>query len=136
MKGPEMAIAAAFLGAGCAVLIAGLQRILRRARQRQRATDRQIVSLAATVKTLEARVAELSRRTPPAGEIGSISAAGESTGLAPSTELEPKTLAVLTAAATAALGKAAYIRSARSVAVTSESVSPWSQQGRVIVQTS
>jgi len=136
MKSTEMTMVAVLVGAGCAALIAGLRLVLRRASQRQQATNQQITALTATVKALEACVAELSRRTPPAGEIEPISAAAECTGLAPFTELEPKTLAVITAAATAFLGKAAHIRSARPLPVATGNVSPWSQQGRVIVQTS
>jgi outer membrane murein-binding lipoprotein Lpp len=136
MKSTGMTIATVLLGAGCAALIAGLQRILRREKHRQRATDRQISALAATVKTLEARVAELSRVAHPPQTVESVAAAVEGYGLAGLDEPKPETLAVITAAATAYLGKAARIRSVRLVPGATESVSPWSQQGRVIVQTS
>lgn len=131
MKGMELAMASVLAGAGCAVLAAAL----RRAARRRRATEGQLAALAATVKTLQARVAELSRAAS-SGPVESIAAAAEGAGVTRLHEPRPETLAVLTAAATAFLGKAAHLRSARLSAGSAESVSPWSQQGRVIVQTS
>lgn len=125
LQGIEMAMVAVLTGAGCAALIAAF----RRAAERQRAADGQLKALAATVQNLQARVVELSRRIPSAHEVAPAPAPAESGP-------EPKTLAVLTAAATAFLGKAAQIRSVRTAPGATENVSPWSQQGRVIVQTS
>lgn len=121
----EVAMVAGLAGAGCVTLIA----VLRRAAERQRAVDGHLKALAATVETLQARVVELSRRMPATRDAEPISAAAQE-------EPEPKTLAVLTAAATAFLGRAAQIRSVRRSPAAAGDVSPWSQQGRVIVQTS
>lgn len=126
MKGIEIAVAAMVAGAACAALLAAV----RRAAQRQQATDRQLAALAATVTSLQARVVELGRRTAVSTQgIQPISTAADN-------DPEPKTLAVMAAAATAFLGKAAQVRSARPMSGSIENVSPWSQQGRVIVQTS
>lgn len=121
----QMAIAGVVVGAVCAALLLAL----RRAIDRRQAADRQLAALSATVKTLQSRVAELSRRTPPEHEIEPISVVAENSP-------EPKTLAILAAAATAFLGKTAHIRSVSSIPGATADVSPWSQQGRVIVQTS
>ena len=65
------------------------------------------------METLEARIAKLSRAAVPAQEIASIAASAQSHGAPTRPEPKPETLAVITAAATAFLGKAARIRSAR-----------------------
>ncbi len=131
-----MAIVGVLAGVSCATACAALLRAWLRAVERERATEPQMAALAASVKALEARVAELSRATRSTQEIESISAAAEGAGIAKLSEPKPETLAIIAAAATAFLGKAARIRSARLAPATVENVSPWSQQGRVIVQTS
>jgi len=135
MQWTSMAIVALLAGAGCAAAYRCVRRSLRRATERRQTTDRQIFTLAATVKSLEARVAEFSR-IQRAQEVESISAAAEGTDLAKLQQPKPEVLAAMTAAATAFLGKTARIRSAKLVPASAENVSPWSQQGRVIVQTS
>lgn len=125
LLGTGLVIAGVVAGAACAALLAALRRAL----ERQRATERQLAALAATVKTLQARVAELSRGTPPGHEMEPVAVTGEY-------DPEPQTLAVMAAAAAAFVGKAARIRSARLAPGPTGNVSPWSQQGRVIVQTS
>lgn len=132
----EMAMAGAVFGASCVALCAILRRAGRHASHRQQATERQLAALSATVKALQHRVEELSRAMPPAREVESIAAAAEGAGITELAAPKPETLAVITAAATAFLGKAARIRSAHLVPAAEEQVSQWSQQGRVIVQTS
>jgi hypothetical protein len=131
----SMAVAALLAGAGCAVAYVWASRVLRQTAQRQRASERQMRELAAAVKALESRVAELSRRLR-AENIESISAAAEGASETMLQQPKPEMLAVMTAAATAFLGKTARVRSTKLAPVTQENVSPWSQQGRVIVQTS
>ena len=137
MHWTDVAAITVLAGAGCAAIYAGLQRSIRRAvAERQQSTERQIAALAATVKALQARVAELNRQEARGQEVPSIEAAAEG---AQTTELvheKPEMLAVITAAATAFLGKTARVRSAKLMPAPQETVSPWTQQGRMIVQTS
>jgi hypothetical protein len=135
MQWTSMAVAALLAGAGCAVACVYVRRALRRAAERRQTTDSQMRELAAAVKALESRVAELSRR-PHANNIESITAAAEGASETTLEQPKPEMLAVMTAAATAFLGKTARIRSTKLVSVAAENASPWSQQGRVIVQTS
>ncbi len=103
MKLP-MAIAGVVVSAVCAALLMAL----RRAIDRRQAAEQQLAALAASIKSLQARVSELNRRTPPEHESQAMSVIAEN-------DPEPKTLAVLAAAATAFLGKAAHIRSVSSI---------------------
>lgn len=135
MKLHGMAIAGVLAGIGCWGAFSGLRRAWLRAAQRRQLAERQLNALTAAVAALEARVAELSRMAGPAQEIESKPAAAQGAGLASSSKPKQETLAVIAAAATAFLGRAARIRSVQP-AQAAETVSPWSQQGRVIVQTS
>ncbi len=138
MHWTEIAVASAVAGAGCVAVYAGLQRVLRRiVAERQQETDRQIAALTTTVRALQARVVELNHLALRRGqdEVEQIAAAAEGTDVHVNGE-KPEVLAVITAAATAFLGKAARVRSARLVPAPQETVSAWSQQGRVIVHTS
>ena len=132
----DVAIATVVFAAGCVAIYAGLARALRRAvAERQLSTDRQLSALAMTVKALQLRVAELSG--PPAKpmqahDVDSGCVAGENMA----GQVQPKTLAVITAAATTALGKKARVRSAQALPAAQEDAGAWAQQGRVIVQTS
>ena len=136
LQGVGVRIAGLLSGAGCVAVLVGLLRAWFRAGERERARERQIAALTASLKALQERVAQLSRAAPPRQEIDSISAAAEGAGIAGLREPNPETLAVITAAATAFAGKSARVRSARLAPSAAENVSPWSQQGRVIVQTS
>jgi hypothetical protein len=131
----EIGIAALLVGAAGALVYAGLQRSLRRAvAEQQGSTDRQLAALATTVKALQGRVAELSRLDAErAGELPAMETGTE--GAQETDPMKPEMLAVITAAATSFLGKAARIRSAKLVPA-QEPVSAWTQQGRTIVQTS
>jgi hypothetical protein len=131
----SMAVATLLAGAGCAVACVYVRQVLRRAAERRRTTDRQMRELAASVKALESRVAEFSRKQN-ASSVESITAAVEGASETALQQPKPEMLAVMTAAATAFLGKTARIRSTKLVPAAAGNVSPWSQQGRVIVQTS
>jgi len=119
-------------GVGCAAACLALEYAARR----RRAKDREIAAIWSRVQAVEMRLETLRRAASPQPESEAISAAAEGAGMMELAEPKPETLAVITAAATAFLGKAARIRSARLVPAQDDSVSAWSQQGRVIVQTS
>ena len=133
-------MAALLLGTGCAAVYAALSRAMRCAiAERQMEMERQINAMAATIKALQGRVAELGRLQAERAQHGEVvaearaeKAVNEESEKEP---MKPQTLATLTAAATAFLGKKARIRAARPLAA-EESATAWAQQGRVIVQTS
>ena len=131
----EIGVAAVLLSGACALVYAGVQRSLRRAiAEQQESTERQIAALATTVKALQTRIVELNRLAAErAGEIAPVPALENAE---PQNDaVKPEMMAVITAAATTYLGKAARIRSAKLVPVQNTS-SAWTQQGRMIVQTS
>lgn len=132
----EIAIAGALAGAACTAAYLGVWRAWRRTTKRQEQSELQVSALTAAVQTLEERVAELTRTAESGREAESIAAAAEGVGVTSLQEPKPETLAVITAAATAFLGRAAHVRSARLIPRAADSVSPWSQQGRFIVQSS
>jgi len=141
LHGTDWAVVTVIAGAGCVAIYAGLERVLRLAvRERQCDADRQLNAMATTVKALQARVAELSRlqaaRVPEA-EAAVIATAAETADHAKQAQTKPEIVAVLTAAATAFLGKKARVRSAQLLPNTQQdSAGAWAQQGRMIVQTS
>jgi methylmalonyl-CoA carboxyltransferase large subunit len=107
--------------------------------KRQLAMERQLGELAAAIKVLQARVAELSQtpalQTAPesatgvkAASVSAKEAVHHETG-----EVTPEVLAMIAAAVTAFLGKKVRIRSAKMLQSPYEVVNPWSQQGRVYV---
>ena len=136
MEWSEVGIAALLAGGACAAVYAGVQRSLRRAiAEQQTSTERQIAALSATVKALQARVAELNRLLAErSGEVAAMEAAAENAP-ARNDGMKPEMMAVITAAAATFLGKRAQVRSAQPVQAR-EQVSAWTQQGRMIVQTS
>ena len=111
---------------------------------RQQATERQLSELTATIKALEAQVAELSKSAAPrpvaAPKVAAPAAAAqpnkESNKEPNKAEVTPEILVVLAAAVTAFLGKEVRIRSAKMLQSPYEVVNPWSQLGRVVVQAS
>ncbi len=123
----------AFVAVGCA---AGYMLLLRKLKQivadRQLKVADQLASLDDAIRALETRLAghhALSAETDPgvastgqASELEETQPAGESETIAPETQ------AVIAAATVAALGPDAQVRSVKPAA------SPWSQQGRVLVQ--
>ncbi|MGA3162319.1 MAG: hypothetical protein ABSC77_14020 [Terracidiphilus sp.] len=107
--------------------------------ERQLAMERQLGELAGAVKALQARVAELSQppASPPApASAGEVKTAASATKEAGHGEVMPEILVVIAAAVTAFLGKKVRIRSAKMLQSPYEVVNPWTQQGRVYVQTS
>jgi hypothetical protein len=115
-------------------------RAMRRAvGEKQRETERQLSAMATTVKALQTRVAELGRLNAAlVQQVGgaATSIVTESDGGQKQESPEPEIVAVLTAAATAFLGKKAHVRSAQLAAVDAGSAGAWAQQGRASVQTS
>lgn len=136
----DLGVATLLVGAGCAAIYAGLARILRRAvSERQRDTERQLQALASTVKALQTRVAEIAASHPALPEFVNAAAVSnpvENRSSTGSNRLKPETLAAITAAATAFLGKMPRLRSVQPMPTAQEGAGAWAQQGRVIVQTS
>lgn len=144
MRITEIGAVGLFVGAACALVYAKLQSAMRSSvAEQQASTDRQLAAMATTIKSLQMRVAELNRLTAErAAEIVAIKKTSEDSSRA-SDAMTPELLAVITAAATAFLGKTPRIRSAKLVPVypsglipVHASVSAWTQQGRMIVQAS
>jgi methylmalonyl-CoA carboxyltransferase large subunit len=105
---------------------------------RQQATERQLSELTATIKALEAQVAELSKSAAPrpTSKVAAPAAAAQPNKESNKAEVTPEILVVLAAAVTAFLGKEVRIRSAKMLQSPYEVVNPWSQLGRVVVQAS
>jgi hypothetical protein len=138
-----LAACAAMVAAVSAAAYAGLERALRRrALRRERAAEQQLSALEGTVKALKARIAELSRGEAlpesAAREIEVKSAARIEEGREREKEdaVAPEILAAIAAAATTFLGRNPGLRRAREPEQPFDTVSAWSQQGRVVVQTS
>ena len=133
----EWAVLTALVGVACAALYAGLARAMRRAAaEKQREIDRQLSAMAATVKALQARVAELGKLQSQQSEGAAASTKVEVVAPQKQESPEAETVAVLTAAATTFLGKKAQIRSAQILPAEQSSSGTWAQQGRAFVQTS
>lgn len=120
-------------GAGYWLLVHKLRQIFL---ERELRIADQMASLDDAIQALETRMAEhaASLRGAEESEAESATEVGLATPRQEQTIL-PGIRAAIAAAATAYLGKNAVVRSAKSVA-SGDAVSPWSQQGRVLVQTS
>ncbi len=127
-----LALITAIAGAACALVSAVMVRKMRRALiEKQPEKDRQLGAMTEMVEALQARVAELGGL---AGEHSAAATAGDA--LEQKTEpVEPRTVAVLAAAATTYIGKEVRVRSAQAIPAQS-SAGSWAQQGRASVQTS
>jgi methylmalonyl-CoA carboxyltransferase 12S subunit len=147
VNGAELLIAVVLAVAGCGLTYLVLQRRFGRAvSELQGLTERQLNGLISTVKTLEARVAELSQSpamrpavVPAPAVVAKLegpSPVSKSAVPSPEEEVTPELLVVIAAAVTAFLGKRVRIRSAKMLQSPYEIVNPWSQQGRVRVQAS
>jgi hypothetical protein len=146
----DLAVMTVLVAAGFAMLYAGLGRALRAAQaERQLALEHQLGDLAAALKALEVKVAELSPIAEPLAAIApefTMTAAEvapspepailDETFNAAEEEITPETMQVIAAAVTAFLGKKVRILSARRLQSPHPGMSPWSQQGRVFVQAS
>jgi hypothetical protein len=122
----NIALVAALVAAGCAAAFA----LLRKFRQNAADNRRQVASLTESVQALKTRLAQLDPDLPSA-EL----AASPETAPPEQESISSEIQAVITAAAVALLGHNVSLRSARLLS-SQASASPWSQQGRVIVQTS
>jgi methylmalonyl-CoA carboxyltransferase large subunit len=103
--------------------------------ERQLAMERQLGELAGAIKTLQARVAELSlpAASAPVVEVNAVPAVAKE---AVHGEVTPEILVMITAAVTAFLGKKVRIRSAKMLQSPYEVGNPWSQQGRMLIHAS
>lgn len=134
----DLAVITMLVGAGCAVIYASLARTLRRTiAEGQRETERQLSALTMSVRTLQARVAELGRlqTAQPHESDVALASAREGETREKQEAPKPEILAAITAAATAFLGKKARIRSGQMLP-TAQGGGAWAQQGRMSVQTS
>ncbi len=132
----------AIVAAGCAASYLLVLRAVRRTVfEHQREIDRRLTSLTEVVALLEGRLTEpeVSTDSLSAEEIeaqsGGVAAAPAllSEAKPDPEEIPPEIQVTIAAAAIAILGPDAHVRSAR---VVRNAVSPWSQQGRVSVQSS
>ncbi len=141
--GASIFIAVLAVAVGCGLTYVGLQRDFQRTLAELRTeTERQLNALTSTLKTLETRVAELSKTpsiqpvtvsaTAPVAKAEAAKAAVDRK----QEEVSPEIMVVIAAAVTAFLGKKVRIRSAKTLQSPYEIVNPWSQQGRVFVQAS
>lgn len=150
-KWADLAGIAALIAGGFAISYALLRHRLQQAlAEQQQATARQFSALAATIRTLENKVAELSEipelRASIASEFKMADAphiqdapgpvAVEQDGDLEGEEVPAEMMPVLAAAVTAFLGRRVRILSARKLQSPRQGMSPWSQQGRVFVQAS
>jgi hypothetical protein len=132
-----MAMITMLVGAGCAAIYTSLARTLRRTiAEQQHETNQQMSALTMSVRTLQARVAELGRLQTAQPHESDVALASAREGEAGGKQEAPKPeiLAAITAAATAFLGKKARIHSAQMLPTAQGGA--WAQQGRMSVQTS
>lgn len=138
LHGADLMVLMATAAAGCAI---GYALSLRSGRRvlvdRQREMERRVRTLAEVVESLESRVSVDPAAQSSAAGAEEIRAEDAATSLqnAEPEPIAPELQAVITAAAVTALGPGARVRSAQAVSP-QEHVSPWSQQGRVTVQSS
>jgi hypothetical protein len=121
----------------CMVILIRLQRMLL---ARQQALESQAGALDDAVRMIEARLAERQSYLPSLSAEDAEAEAAVMLGDAPAEDgmqpaIQPEIQAAIVAAAMAAAGPHARVRSATLVKPNDEA-SPWSQQGRMLVQTS
>jgi hypothetical protein len=125
--------------AATTVCVLIVQRLQRLALERQRSLEEQIAAVDEAVQMIEARLTELhswwvaSQPAESESEDPASSVAAPGQGEEPA--IEPEIQAAIVAAAVAAAGPNARVRSAALVK-SHDKASPWSQQGRVLVQSS
>jgi len=130
----DLILVLALVAAGCATAyLLLLRKIKQIVAERQLKIADQLGSLDDAIRALETRLAEhhLHLETPELRESTSTVLAGEPEEMQCEGEFEaiaPEIHAVIAAATVAAVGPAAHVRAVKPVA------SPWSQQGRVLVQ--
>ena len=133
----DLALAFTMIVIVCAATYVVSTRKLRRVLlERELRIADQLAALDDAIRALETRMAEHASALRAAQEGGAETAAdaGHTT---PREEqvIKPGIRAAIAAAATAFLGKNAVVRSAKAIEAR-DGASPWSQQGRVLVQTS
>ncbi len=101
--------------------------------QRQRLTELETALASMTGKTAEAAIPETALAALPTAKAAATSAP-EVAARAEEPEITPERMALIAAVVTAFLGRKVKIHQAR--LVNPEVVSPWAQQGRVVVQAS
>jgi hypothetical protein len=129
----DLILILAFVAVGSA---AGYVLLLRKLKQivleRQLNIADQLGSLDDAIRALETRLAKhhdlLAAPGPGHASAGLTGESEDTQGAAESESIAPEVQAVIAAAAVAALGPGAQVRAVKPVA------SPWSQQGRVLVQ--
>lgn len=128
---------------GCLLTYVACQRALaRRFTELQDTTRRELGSMAAGIKGLEAQLAAMrnvvAATVAPPARVRLETAPATTTPRPPKVESEitPDLLVMLAAAVTTFLGKKVRIHSARVLHSPYDAAGPWSQQGRVLVQTS
>lgn len=125
----DLALVSVFIAAGLAII--GFV-LLRKLRQTAAGNKREVAELQESVRALEARLAQFSSNPEPQPE----PAAAALEPAQPEKEtIGSEIQAVITAAAVALFGHKARLHSTRLLS-SQAGVSSWSQQGRVIVQTS
>jgi len=152
----EWVVLASMTGAACIAVCGAMTRMMRRAvAEKQRETDRQLSAMAATVRALQARLAELGGLATQQGvgvipgpltrdlhptdvdlSVGTPDLGHPAEGAGGQPAESAETIAVLAAAAAAIVGNKARIRSARLLSVEPSGAGTWAQQGRAFVQTS
>lgn len=134
LQSTDIILVLAFVAAGCAVVYLLLFRKLKQmVSERQLKIADQLSSLDAAIRALETRLAKhhamlatqdlIDSSTDQVGELEEAQADTED-----SETIAPEIQAVIAAAAVAAIGSDAHVRAVKPLA------SPWSQQGRVLVQ--
>ena len=131
-------IAGALAFAAAAVCVVIVRRFQRLIFERHQSLEEQVAAVDDAVQMIEVRLTELHSLCVASQPAGSES---EPAGDAPAAEqgeepaIEPEIQALIAAAAVAAAGPNARVRSATLVK-SRDKASPWSQQGRVLVQSS
>ncbi|MGA2350353.1 MAG: hypothetical protein ABSF70_07970 [Terracidiphilus sp.] len=135
----DFVLIAVLVGLGCALSYVGLWLMLRQSVAEQQATAQsQLSSLTGTLRTLEARITELSQPVAVSSVIEeeAVTLAAKQAVHPGKEEITPEVLVVIAAAVTAFLGKKVRIRSAKMMRSSHMDVNPWSQQGRALIQAS
>ena len=137
----DIAVLLAVVLSGCAVTYLILHRLIRRSVANEQAQiHKKLLALTGALHALEVRVTALRDSTAeaaPASETGALQP-DLATGIRiepDSEQVAPEILATITAATAAFLGQNAHVRSVKPLSA-QQAVSPWSQQGRVFVQSS
>lgn len=132
MHWADLALIVTVVFVGCAATYVALLRAMRRifSEREARMTD-QLTALGDAVGSLETRMNAhaIALEAQKASEAAAVPDAGMQPG-----NPSPRIRAAIAAAATAFFGRSAVVRSVKPAAP--DAVSPWSQQGRLLVQTS